>query len=97
MRRSLVLAALAVAAIAFVPSQAQASPYVRYGIQDDAWLEFGPGSLEDRLDRLQDMGVEVSDDAVPGAVSAQLQVALHQRATLLSGVRACWPWRGRCG
>jgi len=60
MRRSLVLAALAVAAIAFVPSQAQASPYVRYGIQDDAWLEFGPGSLEDRLDRLQDMGVDLA-------------------------------------
>jgi hypothetical protein len=60
MRRSLVLAALAVAAIAFVPSQAQASPYVRYGIQDDAWLEFGPGSLDDRLDRLQDMGVDLA-------------------------------------
>ena len=38
---------------------AQGSPYVRYGIQDDAWLQYGPGTLDERLDRLQAMGVDV--------------------------------------
>ena len=36
-----------------------ASPYVRYGVQDDAWLRFGPGTLEQRLDRLDSLGVEL--------------------------------------
>ena len=35
-------------------------------------------------------GLQLADDAIPGAVSAQLQVALHRRATLLSGDR-CSP------
>ncbi len=41
------------------PASASASPYVRYGIQDDAWLRFGPGTLEQRLDRLESLGVEL--------------------------------------
>jgi hypothetical protein len=42
-----------------IPPPAGASRYVRYGIQDDAWVEFGPGKLEDRLDRLDRLGVEL--------------------------------------
>ena len=57
MRRLALLAALA-AALA-VPAAAAASPYIRYGVQDDAWLEYGPGTLADRLDRLQSFGVAV--------------------------------------
>ena len=34
-------------------SSAQASTGVRYGIQDDAWLEFGPGTLEPAADDVQ--------------------------------------------
>lgn len=49
----LVLLALAVA-----PS-ASASPYVRFGMHDDAWLAFGPGTLEERLDKLEAIGVEL--------------------------------------
>ena len=38
---------------------AQASPYVRYGIQDDAWLQWGPGTLDQRLAKLDSMGADV--------------------------------------
>ena len=32
-------------------------PYVRYGLQDDAWLAYGPGTLDERIDTLDGMGV----------------------------------------
>ena len=35
----------------------QASTGVRYGIQDDAWLEFGPGTLNQRLATFKRLGV----------------------------------------
>ncbi len=38
-------------------SSAQASSGVRYGIQDDAWLEFGPGTLDKRLATFKRLGV----------------------------------------
>jgi hypothetical protein len=38
---------------------AGASPGVRFGIQDDAWLTHGDGTLDDRLDRLERLGVEL--------------------------------------
>jgi Glycosyl hydrolase catalytic core len=38
---------------------AGASPGVRFGIQDDAWLTHGDGTLDDRLDRLEQLGVEL--------------------------------------
>jgi hypothetical protein len=38
-------------------SSAQASSGVRYGIQDDAWLEFGPGTLNQRLATFKRLGV----------------------------------------
>jgi hypothetical protein len=41
------------------PASAGASPYIRYGVQDDAWLQYGPGTLSDRLDRLDSLGVDV--------------------------------------
>jgi hypothetical protein len=54
------LALIAVCIAALVGSAAAtASPYVRYGVQDDAWLEYGPGSLDDRLDQLDRLGVDV--------------------------------------
>ena len=39
------------------PSSVQASSGVRYGIQDDAWLEWGPGTLDQRLRTLKRLGV----------------------------------------
>ena len=38
-------------------SSAQAAHGVRYGIQDDAWLEFGPGTLDQRLATFKHLGV----------------------------------------
>ena len=50
---------VSVLALVAVPAPAEASRYVRYGIQDDAWLASGPGSLQERLDRLDRIGVEL--------------------------------------
>ena len=38
---------------------AHAASGARYGIQDDAWLLNGPGTLESRLDELDHLGVDV--------------------------------------
>jgi hypothetical protein len=54
--RLAVLAALA--ALVLVPSAA-ASPYVQFGVQDDAWLRFGPGTIDTRVATLQRLGVDV--------------------------------------
>ena len=57
MRRLLVLAAIA--AFLVLPAVAHASSYIRYGVQDDAWLEYGSGTIDDRLDELDTLGVDV--------------------------------------
>ncbi|HEU5490794.1 MAG TPA: hypothetical protein VFU84_08365, partial [Gaiellaceae bacterium] len=38
---------------------AHAAPGALYGVQDDAWLAHGPGTLESRLDELDRLGVDV--------------------------------------
>ena len=53
------VAAVFIAALALLASSAQASPGARYGIQDDAWLLTGPGSLDQRIATLQGLGVGV--------------------------------------
>ena len=58
MRRTIVLFAVIAAALCSC-SLAEASPFIRYGIQDDAWLSYGPGTVSDRLDRLDALGVDV--------------------------------------
>jgi hypothetical protein len=45
--------------LAAAVSTASAGPGVRYGIQDDAWLLHGPGTLDARLDTLSGLGVDV--------------------------------------
>lgn len=45
--------------------QAQAAPGVRYGIQDDAWIVFGPGKLGERLDRIDRLGVDIVRFTLP--------------------------------
>src|SRR5690606_27507371 len=42
-----------------LPAGAGASPYLRNGIQDDAWLRYGPGTLDERLDQLEELGVDL--------------------------------------
>src|SRR5690242_17555873 len=58
MRRVLVLI-LAAAAVAALAAGAEAAPAVSYGLQDDAWIEFGPGTLESRIATLQELGLKV--------------------------------------
>src|ERR671918_1328355 len=55
-RMTLFLLLFALAAC-LVASSVQASTGVRYGIQDDAWLEFGPGTLNQRLATFKRLGV----------------------------------------
>jgi hypothetical protein len=45
--------------VLLVPPSAAASPNARFGIQDDAWLLDGPGSLSSRLGLLDRLGVQV--------------------------------------
>ncbi|HEX4747547.1 MAG TPA: hypothetical protein VFU99_11780 [Gaiellaceae bacterium] len=56
--RALVLF-LAVAAALVGASPAHAGADAVYGVQDDAWLSHGPGTLEGRLDELDRLGVDV--------------------------------------
>ncbi len=56
--RKLVLIAICVCVLG-ITGTAGASPYVRYGIQDDAWLAYGPGTIDARAATLKGLGVEV--------------------------------------
>ncbi len=57
------VALVAVCAYAAVSSlsaeSASAAPGVRFGIQDDAWLEYGPGTLNERVAELDRLGLDV--------------------------------------
>jgi hypothetical protein len=48
---------LSLVAVGAATSSAGASSGVRFGIQDDAWLEYGPGTLERRLAIFRSLGV----------------------------------------
>src|SRR5690349_3679785 len=56
--RRLLLVAFALVALA-APVNASASSFIRYGIQDDAWLQYGPGTVEERVAQLDELGVDV--------------------------------------
>lgn len=58
----LAFAATAIAAVAALTANAPsaaAAAGVRFGLTDDAWLEDGPGSLEQRIATLQGLGVQI--------------------------------------
>jgi hypothetical protein len=57
--RLLIVAAAALSACAVFALPAFGSPSVRYGVQDDAWLRYGPGTLSQRLNRLDALGVDL--------------------------------------
>ena len=50
---------VAASALAATTGSADASTRVQFGIQDDAWLEFGPGRLADRVAELDRLGLDV--------------------------------------
>jgi hypothetical protein len=47
---------ITLALLALAAGRAQASTGAQFGIQDDAWLMYGPGSLEERLTTLDGLG-----------------------------------------
>jgi hypothetical protein len=54
-----VVVAGALAASSFGVAPANASQGARFGIQDDAWLMYGPGTLEERVTTLEGLGVGI--------------------------------------
>ena len=59
MHRGVGAAIVAALALLVVAVPAQASPGAHFGIQDDGWLLYGPGSLDQRLATLQGLGVSL--------------------------------------
>ena len=57
--RVLLAAVISCALVGAVAPASGASSGVRFGIQDDAWLVHGPGTLDERLDRLERLGVDL--------------------------------------
>jgi hypothetical protein len=58
MKLALLTAVVAAAVTLLVPATSSASPYIRYGVQDDAYLSAGP-QLQSRLDTLDRLGAQV--------------------------------------
>jgi hypothetical protein len=54
-----VVSGIAFFAVLAAAAPVTAAPGIRYGIQDDAWLVGGPGTLEERLDELERLGVDL--------------------------------------
>src|SRR5215207_10066798 len=59
MLRMMLAVIVALGAFLVNAMRADASPYVQYGIQDDAWLLGGPGTFNERLDQVNRLGVDV--------------------------------------
>jgi hypothetical protein len=57
--RVTLVAVLSCCLVGAVAPSARAAPGVQFGIQDDAWLAHGSGTLDERLDRLEELGVEI--------------------------------------
>jgi hypothetical protein len=55
----ILMLAVALAALLGFAQPADASRFVRYGLQDDAWLVYGPGTLDERIAELDRIGVEL--------------------------------------
>jgi len=59
MRRLVAALVALLAATAAAAPPAGAAPKIAYGIQDDAWIQFGPGTIEDRVAALHELGVRM--------------------------------------
>jgi len=59
MRRAFVASIVAAAAAAVFAPGAFAGAHVVYGVQDDAWLTYGAGTLDTRLATLDRLGIDV--------------------------------------
>ena len=82
MRRTVLLAVIA----AFLlPAATAASPSVRDGVQDDAWLQYGPGTFDGRLEQLQSLGVDVVRVTIDWRVTQRAASSHRSRPDLLLG------------
>jgi hypothetical protein len=59
-RRAAAFLCAAIACAAALASPAAPAPGLKVGISDDAWLEFGPGTIQERAGRLAELGVAVA-------------------------------------
>lgn len=59
MRRLVVTFIAAVVLAAAAASTAATAPKLSYGLQDDAWIQFGPGTIESRMETLHSLGVRI--------------------------------------
>ena len=96
MRRLVALLAAAVVAAA-LPPRRESRPSVSYGIQDDAWLTFGPGTVEERVATLQGLGLDIVRvtvrwDAVE-EVEGHIRLDQHRcRPRVTPAPRGSRPW-----
>jgi hypothetical protein len=58
-RRLAAVAALLAAVAAVAAPTGSAAPSIRFGLKDDAWLLHGPGTVQERVARLQAIGVRI--------------------------------------
>jgi len=57
--RLLALTGVFAVAVLLLSGAAQGGPQLQVGVTDDAWLEFGPGTLDERVLELRELGVQV--------------------------------------
>ena len=86
---SCALGILGVLVVLVGASPAHAAPGALYGIQDDAWLAHGPGTLESRLDELDRLGVDVVRYTVRWDLIAQ-----ERPTTARDDGDPAYDWRG---
>jgi hypothetical protein len=53
-----VLTCAALASVFLLAASSSAAPGLKVGVTDDAWLEFGPGTLDDRVSSLDELGAQ---------------------------------------
>ncbi|HZQ16289.1 MAG TPA: hypothetical protein VFA82_05895 [Gaiellaceae bacterium] len=80
--------AVLVAVLAAAAGPAHASKGVRYGIQDDAWLQYGPGTLAQRLATFKSLGVPYVRFTLHWN-----QIALRRPAKAASPKDPAYDWR----
>ena len=85
MRFLIALVATAAAVLGAAATPADASRYVRYGLQDDAWIANGPGTLDERLDTLDGMGGWFVE-GIDGDPSNVIGISLPLLRNLLAGI-----------
>ena len=87
MRRGVVAPIVIVVLALLGATPAMASPSAQYGIQDDAWLMYGPGTLSERLTTLDGLGTRLVRFTVRWD-----QVAPSRPATPRNPADAAYDW-----